>query len=233
MSFLRLKKRKQSGQTLIETMVAVFILAMGITAAVGLAIFALSSATQVIRQIIATGLAREGVEAVKNMRDTNWLKIPTIDTNCYNYDTGASDAKCYKNWLNPGGVDTFDINPPSGNKSYVLTFNPTINKFWQLSQQNNKYGLDFDTDISGLNFQGFFKPNTTSNYGSSDFYRKITLRTDGANSSAPFNTNVGPRLQVISQVWWTGKNCPRTADWPGLNKCSVEIQTFLTNWKNY
>src|SRR4051812_47761986 len=94
---------RHKGQTLIETVAGIFILVMGITAAVSLAIYALGASTNITKQIIGTGLAREGVEAVKNMRDTNWLKLTSIDTNCYDYTTGANSAKCYKDWLDHGG----------------------------------------------------------------------------------------------------------------------------------
>ncbi len=225
--------KKSKGQTLIETLVAVFILTMGITAAVGLAIFALSSSSSVAKQIIATGLAREGIEAVKNMRDTNWLKIASIDTNCYDYETGSNNARCYKSWLNPPESDNFDLDPPSDEKSYSLEIDPSGQLFWDLKIENSKYGLDFDSNISGLSFKGFYKPNTVNNFGSSNFYRKIILKTNGVNDDSPYNRNIGPKLQVISQVWWTDKNCPRSANWPGLGKCSVEIQTNLTNWRNF
>ena len=225
--------KQSKGQTLIETLVAAFILTMGITAAVGLAIFALASSTSVAKQIIATGLAREGVEAVKNMRDTNWLKSSSIDADCYNYSTGANDAQCYKSWLDPAGGGNYDISPSGGNQTFYLSYDPTTNDsqiFWDLQSSPNRFGLDFDTNVTGGSFAGFYKPKTNTAHGSSDFYRKITLTTD---NSAPYNQNEGPRLKVISQVWWTDKNCPRAADWPGLGKCSVEIQTVLTNWKTY
>jgi type II secretory pathway pseudopilin PulG len=238
--------KDQKGQTLIETLAAVFILVMGITAAMGLSLFAYSSSTNITKQIIATALAREGIEAVKNMRDTNWLKIPNIDKNCYNYQSGVSTpdavncpgsgtggACCYKNWLNPTGGFNYNLNPPSDNKSYRLVYNPGDALFWDLQIENSKYGLNFDSNITGMPFSGFYKPETSQLNGSSDYYRKITLRTDGNNSADPFNKDIGPRLQVISQVWWTDKKCPRATDWPGTGKCAVEIQTFLTNWKNY
>lgn len=223
------------GQTLIETMIAVFILVSGIAAAVGLAIFALSSSQNITKQMIAVGLAREGIEAVKNMRDTNWLRITTIDTDCFNFITSTNTAKCYKQWLNPPGGFNYNLNPPSDNKSYRLRFDPAAVLFWDLLIENSTYGLNFDNNISGPSFAGFYFTPAASGVlnGTSDFYRKITLRTDGASSQAPFNTNIGPRLQVISQVWWTDKKCPRMTDWPGLGKCSVELQTYLTNWKNY
>lgn len=229
---VKFSKTRQGGQTIIETVVAIFILTMGITAAVGLAIFALSTATSVSKQIIATGLAREGIEAVKNMRDTNWLKISAIDLDCYNYVTGNNDAKCYKKWLNPTDGFNYNLQPPSDFKSYILSFNPNSPLFWSLDLENSKYGLNFNQNVEDLAFAGFYYPSNTS-HGNSEYYRRIILRTDGANSASPFNTNIGPRLQVISQVWWTDKKCPRSQEWPGLGKCSVEMQTFLTNWKNY
>ena len=62
---------RNKGQTLIETLAAVFILVMGVSASVGLAIYAFNTSGGVVKQIIATGLAREGLEAVRNMRDSN------------------------------------------------------------------------------------------------------------------------------------------------------------------
>jgi hypothetical protein len=219
-------------------LVAAFILTMGISAAVGLAIYAFGSSSNIAKQIVATGLAREGVEAVKNMRDTNWLKLANPDTNCYNYATGASDQKCYKQWLAPtgwqgnGNDKGYNINPsvPAGT-AYVLSYDFIAgHKFWNLQEENSKFGLDLNTQISDVNFAGFYVPNTAKVNGNSGFHRKITIK---ANSAVPFDQDIGPELQVISQVWWADRKCPNTGDWPGLGKCSVEIQSFLTNWKNY
>ena len=89
------------GQTLIETLAALFILFMGVGAATGLAVYAFSASGNINKQIIATGLAREGMEAVRNMRDTNWLNGPLMPNGCYNYATcQANQASCYLNWLN-------------------------------------------------------------------------------------------------------------------------------------
>ncbi len=229
---------QESGQTIIETVIAIFILVSGIAAAVGLAVFAFATSQNINKQIIGVGLARQGIEAVKNMRDTNWLKIPNIDSDCYNFETADNTAKCYKQWLNPANGYNLQI---SGNqaRTFRLRFNPTDvtgATYWNLILENNNFGLNFDPNITAPVFEGFyFSPQAAGPLnGSSEYYRKITLRTDGPNIAPPFNTATnGPRVQVISQVWWTDKKCPRVADWPGLGKCSVELQTYLTNWKNY
>src|SRR5438128_2018744 len=48
-------------------------LTMALTTGLGLAVYALSSAAVSKNSIIASNLAREGVEVVRMMRDSNWL----------------------------------------------------------------------------------------------------------------------------------------------------------------
>ncbi len=230
-------KYSQAGQTLIETLVAVFILVMGIVAALGLAIYALNASSNVTKQIVAIGLTREGIEAVKNMRDTNWLKL-TIDNDCYDYVSGSNVGKCYKSWLDKGGNWNNNANdrgyrmdPGGSPASYRLgIYKDSSNKLWDFTQANNNWGLDNGTVINNSSFQGLFVPNTSQANGTSEFYRKITLTKQ--NSTGPYRDGL-ERLLVTVQVWWTDKKCPRSTDWPGLGKCSIQLETYLTNWKNY
>ncbi len=242
---VKVKYKHQTGQTLIETMAALFMLAMGMTAAVGLAIYAFSASDNIIRQIIATGLAREGIEAVKNMRDTNWLKQTSIDLNCYNFETGATSpnypdptggSRCYKNWL----TQTYNINPPASDSSYRLRISPSGPTFWVIETASNNFGLNspnftntsYATDPSFAGF--YFHPNTPVANGNSPYYRKITIRKSSPNTA--FAQPGFERLQVISQVWWKGKNCPQNrtnVSYPSSDNCIVTLETYLTNWKNY
>lgn len=232
------KLNKQSGQTLIETLVAIFILVMGISSALGLATYSLNASTSVNKQLIGLGLAREGIEAVKNMRDTNWLQ-GTLSTDCYNYNTATATASCYRDWLSA----TFCINPTNNNGNcngsgvtqyYSLSFDSSTNTFWNLSLQrtSSDFGLNFVSDAS--TGKGFYTNSNgvdcTNTAGRSDYCRKITITKDTA---APYNQDVGPQVIVLSQVWWKDKKCPVSADWPGSGKCSIQLQMYLTNWKNY
>lgn len=237
--------KNQKGQTLIETVIAIFILISGITAALGLAIFAFTSSQNIASQMIAVGIAREGIEVVKNMRDTNWLQ-DLLNNTCYNPKTGLNnDADCYPNWLS----EQFDINPIGnpGSEYFKLRIENTAN-YWDLNNENClpscRFGLNFDSNISGPNFWGFYTfsgSGVTHTSATSDFARKITLVEDdgvalyGNGADNPFNKDgdKGYRLKVTSQVWWADKKCPRANDWPGLGRCSVELNTYLTNWKNY
>ncbi len=270
MKSLKIKLRQNTGQTLIETMAAIFILTMGVTAAVGLANFALQSSTSISKQVIATGLAREGIEAVKNMRDTNWLQQTTIDTDCWNFVSADQTAKCYTNWLGDKTLSevAFCLNPTSnsgncngkgtGALGYFLGFDYSQNSnYWVLSNASSSnpnlpsfYGLLARTD-SPVSL-GYYYPGTNNGgvicsdntVGISDYCRKIFISLD---FSAPYNhpdgsgnpkydaSDIGPKVKVQSVVWWKDKNCPRPADGeaPRNGKCVVELDEYLTNWKNY
>ncbi|MFA5991430.1 MAG: hypothetical protein WC794_04255 [Candidatus Doudnabacteria bacterium] len=229
----KINKISSAGQTLIETLAALFILVMGVTAATGLAIYSFSASTSITKQIIATGLAREGIEVVKNMRDTNWLKQSPIDTNCYNYASStAFNASCYKSWLNATGGYNIG-NPPVTPVRLGIngTFANNASAVWVSTRANSNWGLNFNSGAAMANssFTGFYSSANVAN-GSSGFYRQIVLTENntGNYSQAEFH-----RLVVESRVWWTDKKCPKRTTWPGLGKCSVSLVTNLTNWKDY
>ncbi len=247
-----MNKSFQQGQTLIETVVAIFIMVMGITAALGLASYSLGASTSIRKQIVGIGLAREGMEAVKNMRDTNWLN-GELSTNCHNYEDLTTTGACYRDWLNPvsGTGYDFRMTPllPGVPREYRLTFDGTAdssNDFWSLDfpdpgspggfELADPWGLFLTDGDPGL---GFYVPSgvVPGILEHSGFYRKITITPD---VTRPFNQQTfslaqhdWPRLLVTTQVWWTDKKCPEITDWPGENMCSIQLQTYLTNWKNY
>ena len=74
-------RRNQSGITLIETLVASSILIIGIVAALILAVYSLRVVETSKQELVATNLAREGLEVVRNIRDTNWLDQSNPDWN--------------------------------------------------------------------------------------------------------------------------------------------------------
>lgn len=215
--------KQQGGQTLIETLVAAFILTMGITAALALATYSLRATTNIKQRIVAIGLAREGIEAVKNMRDTNWLR-ETMSTTCYNFQSGEFNgqynANCYPNWL----TSYFDISP----RTYYLSFDGSNNQFWQLTS-SNRYGLNYsESDMS----KGFYQATGTDvSATNSGFGRAITI---AANTQIPFNNlDTGPRLTVTVDVWWTDRNCTKSNTIPVNSSCRVTLATYLTNWKTF
>ncbi len=64
---------KTSGFTLVETLVSLFILSIAISATLAIITFNLNNANFVKNNFIASGLAQEGAEVVRNLRDTDWF----------------------------------------------------------------------------------------------------------------------------------------------------------------
>lgn len=116
-------KITQSGQGLIEVIVAIAIIVTGISGAVTLTYSNLRSNESSITQIIGANLAREGVEIVRNLRDENWL-------------LGS-------NWLN-----SIKPNPPVSSNPGVFLFATTTNiwtiKFTTLLINDGRLFLDND-----------------------------------------------------------------------------------------
>lgn len=73
--FLKSHLRRNRGMTLIETLVAVSILAVAIVAPMSLTIQSLLSAYYARDQVVAFNLAQEAIESVRSVRDGNILRI--------------------------------------------------------------------------------------------------------------------------------------------------------------
>ncbi len=65
---------KEKAFTLLEVMVAIFVITVGITGILNLISYNISSAMVSRSQIIAADLTQEGLEVVRAIRDNNWLQ---------------------------------------------------------------------------------------------------------------------------------------------------------------
>lgn len=68
------------GQSLLEAIFAIGLLLIAVTAILGLAISNTAGQSASELQLVANNLAREGIEVVRNVRDTNWLADQAWDT---------------------------------------------------------------------------------------------------------------------------------------------------------
>ena len=132
-----MKKTKQQGFTLVETLVAISILIVVISAAFSAAQAGINLSTFSKNQTIAFYLAGEGVEQIRNMRDENGLKAQPWLTNfanssgdyCYFGKTCTIDA--VNNAVNscPGGFGSCPLlkeDPVTGFYGYTSTWTDTI-----------------------------------------------------------------------------------------------------------
>lgn len=81
--------REQFGQGLLETTVAIGVIVTGLLGGLSLIIASLAAGKQTADQIIASNLALEGLEVVRNIRDSNYLAGVAWDAGLAGPDTTA------------------------------------------------------------------------------------------------------------------------------------------------
>jgi len=67
-------RQGRQGFSLLEVIIAIFVITTGIVGAMNLINYSISSVAVSKSQIIASGLSQEGLEVVRNIRDTNWAE---------------------------------------------------------------------------------------------------------------------------------------------------------------
>ena len=194
---------------------AIFILTTGLASGLALAIFSFGAASEISEKIVATGLAREGIESVRRMRDSNGISGSL--TSCADLGSGQ---QCYQSWL----TERYNITGSAGSGIfYRLQFNPTSGSNKLTLENNSNYRL-YQQSAGALNHTPSGQPTT--------FFRKITIIYD--STSSPYSAG-SPLLLVRSAVWWHGKKCPAITDLnnPSETSCKIISEEYLANWRNY
>ncbi len=197
---------------MIELIAMMAIMGLGIWSMLGVIWSGSDFAKDTEDTIKAINLAREWIEGVINLRNTNWLRFSSDKTNCWkveDYKSGCIGSSA--------GLD--DIS--SG--SYLLY---TSNWAWYLSWMA---AIDYETDWTSyrtayrawLDSEWFYSQTgmtAISNYCSS---------TDQMNCLTPFNREISiiavgtGTLEVTTYVRWQWKR----------NR-EVTLTTTITNWKS-
>lgn len=84
-------RQKNKGFTILEVMGAIFILTIGIGGAFLLVQQSLSAASINKNRLIAAYLAQEGIEIVRNIRDSNWLAKRSVPSLFWDNGLAAGD----------------------------------------------------------------------------------------------------------------------------------------------
>ncbi|MEK7643658.1 MAG: hypothetical protein AAB372_04410 [Patescibacteria group bacterium] len=104
--------------SLLETIVAIAILLVGLLGAMNLSQLGLASISVFKNQLIAANLAQEGVELVRNKRDSNYLRVLENDTPADPSDDCVIGDGCNPNDDGPGPL-------PGGGNIYMGITNET------------------------------------------------------------------------------------------------------------
>lgn len=207
---------------MIETIVAIFIMVTALSAGTGLAIYALSSSDTAKNQTIAGNLAREGIEAVRIVRDSNWLS----QTGSFNGNCADIGKPCYPSAFQ----NMLPFDPNADSTKYRPNFNVAA-RSWALDSVSA--ASDFNLCLQS---NGTYLPNNNGagvSCTDSRFARRVIIKT--GSTASPYSP-ANPELIVESIVVWTGKRCPTTL--PVIpnetaGQCKLILQDRLTNWKDY
>jgi hypothetical protein len=202
-----IKTNQQLGQGLLEAVIAIGILLTAIIIIISLSIASTDLGSANEMKTLATNLAREGLEVIRQQRDSNWL----------------ADVEFYKN-ISTGDLFTDPI---------IAVFNVTTNDHGIVSfaglglkscYQNNP--IDCACYLSGTSCTVFFNNGVYTTFiptGVETSFRRLIFinlfESDGLPTITAGTTTT--EMQVISQVYWVENGDPR----------NVTLETTLYDWQ--
>jgi len=217
----------KKAETILEVTIALFIIGVGVTVSSMVMHRTLNITAQNKLWMQAIFLANEGLEGVKNIRDTNWLRYP--EDGCWKtIETGNSCSAA----TSPMMADT------TNSLWYYSIFFDHIDFTWELADQMNSGASNplFDSNAIRSRLpneysihEKFLGPSDTkpiyiaeaTGADNTYFYRRIKIQSMMADLDGDSNTLNDEILVVTSQVKWPYKN--------KVNEYSVS--TMLTNYK--
>lgn len=120
--YLKKINKLNQGFTLVETLVALSIFSMSILAIMSLLADGISDTGYAKQKMAATYLAQEGIEYIRNMRDTFMLYSDTPQAGWTNFNIKLTNASCQPNfgcYFNPDNL--FSLAPPMQMTKMTLT----------------------------------------------------------------------------------------------------------------
>lgn len=211
--------KKASG--IIEAMVVILLLVTGIVWVYTLLISSQRLATSTSLRIEAIQIARDWLEAVTNIRDTNWILFWGDIKNCWN--TLNYNNSCIGDTTKASG--TYMTHSPT--QSFIL-YRDLQNRFiintqprWTSDFSDATYRNRFSIKLDG---QGFYT-QTGSVILQALYTREIRVDyLNAGNVSQWSNAPNNPKIKVSSIVQWQ--------DPARDNPVLLEMSTILTNWKD-
>lgn len=200
--------KKENGFTIIEIIISIFILCVGI-----IGVYSAFSAVSILTadsadRLVAAYLAQEGIEVVRNIRDSNWLTCENglwCTWSSFITDTGEICLNC-------------PMDCTAGCEISYNLFLPMLMP-WPSAT---------DGDYLKKNDNGFYYYDSATGGGTADdpktkFKRKVTITL--------LNPNV---MKVVSEVYWDqkasllGDGCK--AAQTGCTSNTVKAEETLYNW---
>ena len=200
----------KKGTSLVEVLIALFILVISGTAITTLLITSMHAASISAEKLVATNLAREGVEGVVNMVNTNWLRFP-------------SNEKCW-DVIDDQFTDVGDCTGKIEDDYYILKLydGPVDSPFkWTLKSVGSGDDEELELELEADNKEAMKKyclqefegpPESREGLLLQDenpisctkYYRQITVTYPGGEENKS--------MEVTSKVQWLHSSEPKTVE---------------------
>ncbi|MDD3793674.1 MAG: hypothetical protein PHI37_02595 [Candidatus Gracilibacteria bacterium] len=208
-------KKSKIATTIVEAMVVTIIVVLGLTGVYTIYSSSIKLSTQTENKIQAIQIAREGIEAVTNIRDTNGLLF------------GSNIDNCWKvlDYNNNCLLGTTGFNNIVDNGDYRVYRD--INNRWILESALASIGNSF----TNINYKNFYKiyldsnglyTHSTGNDTKILYTRQIKTRYLNPNTGL-VQATATDGLLITSIVRWSDSSSSE------LNE--VKLETILTNYK--
>lgn len=218
-------KLNNFGFTILEMLLALSVLSVGIMTAFTLSLSNLQTTKDNYNRILAINLAREGLEIVRNLRDTNWLKM---DKNLADCDEDASNGQAPCSW-DFGFDDPFVIvryGSPRFTKiadanTAEECFNDGLCKITENASGLYEHGEAIEKNMSRLVMLQAICFDADQDQATMYTDGPTEISTDLNCSDPSFEEKIGFRVSV--QMYWES----------GGRAHSIDLVEDLYNWREY
>lgn len=204
-------KFSQNGTTIIESIVVMMIIVVWVVGMYNIFIKSQHIASSSSHRVEAITIAREWIEALSNIRDTNWFLFWANNANCWhtmNYDGSCITAASGVTMIQTG---TYIIYRDTVSNRWYLT-RKTINGDYSTGTYKNDFRVNLETIGSG----NFYTQSGGTNF-SPLFTREIKISyLDSFSPPQQMKVESLVRWSDSARSWWNYE---------------VKFDTILTNWK--
>ncbi len=214
---IKIPKNFWSAETLLEVLIAMGVVASGAAIAANLAITALGSNQYNKDQLVALNIEQAGLEYVREIRDSNFLKFSYDKADCW--DMPPNVTTCKKSLNLQKGDYAFEIE--IGGLNQGLISQSTALDLKKGKMDNKNYVLkkvSFSNSSNKINFLSslplLLNNQKITDNGNSKFYMDINIKYSGSGTDL---------MMVTSTVEWLESG----------HVSQIKSSTILSNYKKW
>ena len=209
------KNKRQSGFTLVSVLIAVLILVLGVVTITQLSLASIRANEQSANRLQAVLLAKEGLEAVRNIRDTNWRQNYPWNYRgvAVGYGSNWTTDEVTENLMHPG---FYTVEPARGPDGYSFVLTPLTTNRSDLSATAGY--LKLITQDSTIFWGHQLLAGETELENHRPFYRWLEIDYVDNDGHSTTDWLTAPTLRVKAVVRW------------GQDR-QVELTSLFTDWR--